>query len=37
MTSATTIENEYPEIAEAPRYSCSLAGVMGTVLGIFGA
>lgn len=36
MTIATTIENEFPEIAEAPRYSCSLAGVMGTVLGIFG-
>ena len=36
MTIATTIENEYPEIAEAPRYSCALAGVMGTVLGIFG-
>ncbi len=36
MSVSTAIENEYPEIAEAPRYSCSLAGVMGTVLGIFG-
>lgn len=35
MTISTPID-EYPEIAEAPRYSCSLAGVMGTVLGIFG-
>lgn len=36
MTISTAIENLYPEIAEAPRYSCSLAGVLGTVLGIFG-
>lgn len=37
MTIATISVDEFPEIAEAPRYSCSLAGVMGTVLGIFGA
>lgn len=37
MTIATISVDEFPEIAEAPRYSCSLAGVLGTVLGIFGA
>lgn len=36
MTTSSIAELEFPEIAEAPRYSCSLAGVMGTVLGIFG-
>lgn len=34
VSSVTTVE--FPDIAEAPRYSCSLAGVLGTVLGIFG-
>jgi nitrogenase molybdenum-iron protein beta chain len=32
-----TLENPYPEVQEAPRYSCSLAGAYAAVVGLYGA
>jgi nitrogenase molybdenum-iron protein beta chain len=33
---AAVSESKYPEVMEAPRYSCALGGAISTALGIFG-
>lgn len=33
---AEIFESKYPEVMEAPRYSCALGGAISTALGIFG-
>jgi nitrogenase molybdenum-iron protein beta chain len=37
ITETETFATRYPEVAEGPRYSCSLGGALATTLGIFGA
>ncbi len=36
MTIEQSCVTSHPEIAEAPRYTCSLGGALGAVLGLFG-